>query len=572
MNSIRFAVATFVVSTAVQGLSTAVHAHFPWLSTDEQGHAIMWFGESTADRTYSMPAAVQAIELGCGSGTDKDSFNKCETIAVKSNDLVGIRSKAPVNENGEVAGTVTYGLYHGTKLTYHVEHLPNRDAKQWPAEPRADSPMQTIITAKDGGVSVLVLKEGKPLADTNVKLFCEKGHEEASRSTDAQGTVTFTSKEVEAGLNAVVVGSTDEDAKGEFNGEGYGSTTEYLTATFFSPSASETRRVEPKRKTSKPAPASFDKGVSVVPARLPALPEELTSFGAAIAGKTLYVYGGHTGNAHSYSTEEQSNRFWSLDLSGGQDVEWVSRPSGPRLQGLALVAYRDSLIRIGGFTAENAVGEEHDLHSKTLVAKFDPTAGKWTSLPPLPEARSSLDAAVLGSTVYVFGGWQLSGDQGDPLWHQTGWMLDLNGVKSGWKATANPPFQRRAISVAAHAGKIYVIGGMRPKQGPTTRVDVYDPTSDSWQQAPALPGSGMSGFGSSAFAVNGQLYVSTMDGLVHRLDQDSAGWTSVAKCDRERFFHRMLTMNDHELLMVGGANMEVGKFVDLDVIRIAEKD
>ena len=37
-------------------------------------------------------------------------------------------------------------------------------------------------------------------------------------------------------------------------------------------------------------------------------------------------------------------------------------------------------------------------------ARFDPESNSWEDLPPLPEGRSSLDAAVVGDTLYVVGG------------------------------------------------------------------------------------------------------------------------------------------------------------------------
>jgi N-acetylneuraminic acid mutarotase len=100
-----------------------------------------------------------------------------------------------------------------------------------------------------------------------------------------------------------------------------------------------------------------------------------------------------------------------LDLASGKDGQWQPLAGGPRLQGLALVAYGDRLIRIGGFTAANALGEDHDLRSQTDVASFDPATGQWTSMASLPESRSSLDAAVIGDTVYVVGGWPVASNR-----------------------------------------------------------------------------------------------------------------------------------------------------------------
>ena len=543
--------------------SHPAQAHFPWLATNNEGHAVMWFGESTDDRTYPMPESIQAIELR-GDATGKP----IATQPVDEDDLVGIQSVETIDDDSELAGTVTYGLYHGTKLTYHVEHLPQSNPAEWPQQARAECPLQTVIHADDkGGVKVTVLRDGKPLPDIDVKLYCEEGHEEADRKTDDKGIVHFTNKEVESGLNAVIVGYSNDQAKGSLNGESYTSTTDYLTATFRMPT-SDNDESEPKEE-SKPEPqVDPNSGASTGPANLPDLPEDLTSFGAAITGGRLYVYGGHTGGAHSYSKEEQSDRLWSVDLSQGKDGQWEKLPSGPTLQGLALVAHDGRLIRIGGFTAVNEEGEDHDLQSQSTVASFDPKSQTWTNLADLPEPRSSLDAAVLGDKVYVFGGWNLQGESDQSEWHDTAWSLDLSDASAKWQPLASPGFERRAISVAAHQGKLYVIGGMTSDNETTTEVAVYDPASDSWSKGPELPGTGMSGFGSSSFATGGHLYVTTMDGFVNQLSEDGKIWHTIAKTDRERFFHRMLPLSDHELLMIGGASMEVGKFSPIDLIEV----
>ncbi|MBB3210430.1 N-acetylneuraminic acid mutarotase [Rhodopirellula rubra] len=539
--------------------ANAAHAHFPWLSTDDEGKAVMWFGETPDDRTYPMPESIQAIQLA--SAGDSTAI---ATTPVNTDTLVGLQSDSPIDPEHEISGSVTYGLYHGTKLTYHVEHLSQSNPHDWPAKPREDAALQTVVRAEDdGGIEVTVLHSGKPLAETKVALYCEEGHEEASRETDGEGVVRFTSEEVEEGLNAIVVGVTDKDASGTLDGDVFRSTTDYLTATF---------RVAPQTEP-EVAPES---SASIEPAGLPDLPEELTSFGATIAGDKLYVYGGHTGSAHSYSIEEQSNRFWMLDLAAAKSgdettSEWKELASGPSLQGLALVPHGEDVIRIGGFTAMNAEGEDQDLRSQTSVSRFDAKTQQWTKLADLPEPRSSLDAAVLGDTAYVFGGWSLQGESDESKWHQTAWSLDLNDANATWQPLAKPPFRRRAISVAAHNNKLFVLGGMHAENGPTTRVDVYDPQTDTWTDAPSLPGKAMAGFGTASFATGGNLYVNTMDGFLHQLSEDGRQWQTIAQCDPARFFHRMLPRSETELLLIGGANMQIGKFTNIDAVKLTGK-
>lgn len=553
----------FFALLSLMMLGPIANAHMAWLGTDDTQHVEFWFGESPNDRTYHMPAKVAAIQLH----THQDD-QAIVTAAVEEDELVGLRGKTVLKSDAEVSGSVTYGLYHGMKLTYHVEHLPGHDASVWPTTARKNTTLQSVITpAPEGGVLVSVLKDGKPVKDIEVKLYCEEGHEEDSQTTDSAGMVTFGKDVVEGGLNAVMVGITNKDATGELDGEAYTSAADYLTATFYHGSSTEDdASTSLKKKTA--VQVDLNSGVSIQESGLPALPEELTSFGAAISVNKLYAYGGHTGEAHSYSTSEQSNRFWCLDLDAGEQGQWKELTGGPRLQGLALVAHGEDLVRIGGFTAKNETGDDHDLHSQPKVAKYSPSTGQWTNLPDLPESRSSLDAAVLNDRVYVFGGWQMQGESDDARWLDTAWSLDLSNSDAAWEALATPTFQRRATSVAAHDGKLYVVGGMQAVGGPTTRVDIYDPSADTWSQGPSLPGSGMSGFGSSAFDVNGVLYVSTMDGYVHALEGASDQWRTVAKSEPARFFHRMLPTKDSTLLMIGGANMKIGKFTQIDAISL----
>lgn len=546
-----FGYVTLLITTGV-ALAGSAAAHFPWLATDEEGHVILWFGEGLDDRTYHMPDAVARVEIR----RDGDE-SPLKMEAVDSETFVGLRSVEPVKGAEELLASVTYGLYHGTKLTYHVQHLPGHDGQAWPDQAR-EAEMQTLLARQaDGGLVVSLLRGGKPVSGATIKLFSGDGQERASHASDAVGRARFDASAVRPGLNAVMAGVTDKQAAGEHQGESYTSTSDYLTVTFVSASGVSSPASDPT-----PDPQSAT-GVVVAPAALPHLPEELTSFGAAVASDVLYVYGGHTGEAHSYSTAEQSGRLWGLNVAAGEEARWEPVAEGPRLQGLAMVAHGGRPIRLGGFTAMNEIGDEHDLRSQTAVAAFDRESGKWQDLAPLPEPRSSFDAAVLGDRVYVFGGWKLDGESEETSWHATAWSLDLSEPTAAWEPLADMPVHRRALAVAAHGGELYLIGGMNRIGGPTTEVLIYDPAADGYREGPALPGEGMAGFGAAAFAIDGSLYASVYDGHVYRLTADGKGWEAVGKLETGRFFHRMVPTGESQLVIVGGANMRAGKFTEL---------
>lgn len=301
------------------------------------------------------------------------------------------------------------------------------------------------------------------------------------------------------------------------------------------------------------------------PPELPPMPIEVTSFGACRHAETIYVYGGHMGSAHSYSKVGQNNKLLKLDLNH-PEKGWQEIASGQPLQGLGMVAYGGRIILVGGFTALNDEGEEQNLHSQSSVTAFDPETNQWSELPPLPEARSSHDAALVGDTLYVVGGWNMSGPK-QTTWHTTAWSMDLSAESPQWKALPQPPFIRRALATIAHDDKLFVIGGMNEKGGPTRDVVVYDPKQQTWTEVAEIKGeSGMAGFGASGWSLNGRLIVNTYEGSIQAWNPDTKDWVVLGESEDARFFHRILPLNQDSLISLGGASMEQGKFSDLELI------
>jgi N-acetylneuraminic acid mutarotase len=427
-------------------------------------------------------------------------------------------------------------------LQYYAKTGPALGQSQWDSIPTAKHlPLDVTPQQAADKVQLTVRWQGEPVAGAEVKV-AGGVLEDFTAETNKQGQVEFPASQ--AGLYSIRARHI-ENTSGELEGKKYQSIKHYSTLALQvgNPSSNKTGQQN----------------------AYPDIPELVTSFGAAIAGDSLYMYGGHTGGAHAYSDQTQADTLYRLPLT--HEAKWDAVVKGPRLQGLAMVADGEKLYRLGGFIAQNAEGEEHDLHSQAAAARFDSEAKSWQPLPNLPEPRSSFDAAVLDHKIYVIGGWALSGES-DSQWHETAYALDLSASQPQWQALAQPPFTRRALAVAAYGEKIYAIGGMQQEGGPTTKVDIYEPATDKWSEGPALPGEPMEGFGCSAFATGGRLYVSTIGGNLLRLAADGKSWEQVTKLERARFFHRMLPLDDSHLVLVGGASMSEGKFGQVDVIEV----
>lgn len=308
-------------------------------------------------------------------------------------------------------------------------------------------------------------------------------------------------------------------------------------------------------------------GATAVKPACPPLPQALASFGAAVTGGHLYLYGGHTGRAHVHAKNTQTGAFLRVSLS--EPTAWETLPAGPAAQGLGLVGHEGKVYRIGGMQARNEDPAKEDLHSLAEVACFDPAVGSWKALPPLPAGRSSHDAVVLGNKLCVVGGWNLKGDSDDAEWHSTALSLDLSKADAVWEQLPAPPFKRRALAVATVGpNKLIVLGGMTDDGEISRACDVLDLTTGRWSDGPALPGEGHEGFGVAAFEVDGRVYASAMSGKVQRLAADGSAWEEIAELSAHRFFHRILPWTKKELVFLGGAAPKKPHLVECEILSL----
>jgi hypothetical protein len=529
----RIALAALLIAVGVQ----ASFAHFPWLAVDDQGRALLFFGESPEERTYHTPEAIAEAMVFALGGDAKPA--QLDLAIVEEDDYIGRRSAKPIAKDAALEMTCEYGLYHGMLLTYYARHLPGADAAAWEKAGAAKDLKLSVAAkpSKEGdGVTLAVAWDGKPLKDAGVTLADASGESQEGK-TDDRGEVTF--KKVADGLVGVTANFVEE-VKGEVDGKEYHSAGHYATLTF----------QNGKQTTAKDAVA---KGAATD------LPEPVASFGGAVADGWLYLYSGHIGGEHEHSKENLSQSFRRKEIGG---KEWEELPMETPLQGLPLVAHGGKLYRVGGLSARNAEGEDEDIHSVAEFSCFDPATKKWTALAPLPEARSSHDAVVIGDTLYVIGGWKLAGSS-KGTWLDTAWSFDLTKPDGAWQALPSPNFHRRALAVAEWNSKAVALGGMNEDRKISRDVNALDLKTGEWSKLAELPGEGMDGFGVSAWNLDGKLYASGTQDSLFRLSDDGAKWEPIAELEQPRFFHRLLPGKPGMLLAVGGASEE-GHLADIE--------
>jgi N-acetylneuraminic acid mutarotase len=106
------------------------------------------------------------------------------------------------------------------------------------------------------------------------------------------------------------------------------------------------------------------------------------------------------------------------------------------------------------------------------------TEDSWTTLEPMPTARSGLGVAVVDGKIYAIGG--TNGTH----------RLDVNEMydpsTDTWTAKKSMPTARAGHATAVYQNKIYVIGGVIGESDPVTSGytgvnEVYDPLTDTWE-------------------------------------------------------------------------------------------
>jgi SSS family transporter len=217
------------------------------------------------------------------------------------------------------------------------------------------------------------------------------------------------------------------------------------------------------------------------PARLPALP--FTTNGG-IAGKindVIVVAGAPKDDAHKPLT------VWQL--SAPNPDKWTDTSiEVPRFAASAETG--DALICAGGLVGEKPV-------NRVLRIEIKNGSAGVSELPALPKPVYGASAAVVKTTLYVFGG--ISSAQPGKLENAL-WILDLTASDSGWKKGPAMPAGPRAFSaVTSQYDVLCVFGGIVPsKDKPdklvaTREAWIYRPvpleaTSESgWQRLPDMP-------------------------------------------------------------------------------------
>ncbi len=301
-----------------------------------------------------------------------------------------------------------------------------------------------------------------------------------------------------------------------------------------------------------------------------------SEFAAGTVNGKIYIFGGVSGAGYNLRSTEM------LDLAN--PIAWSN---------LADNDDNDANVGIEGITGAGLNGgfyvfggSDGDLTSG-FVEKYDPASDSWSSLAPMPTKRSSAVAVAYSSEIYVFGGdfindaknierhykvveaynsntdtWRkvttmpvlrllstvaVVGDKAyfigggsKSTMKASGGVYAFDFINRKWKSSGLTPMPTPRIFSYGHAapvlnGKVYLIGGATvikkpPFVNPSTKVEIYDPVSNTWQTGPELP---QPSFFGATVATDNAIYVisgktaSDDASLVNNVFKLTDAWKSV---------------------------------------------
>jgi hypothetical protein len=527
---------TVLARAAVIGLAAAAaHAHFVFVVPDDDGtHGRVILSEDLEADDDVDAALVDDVALVTRDGSGHEAAVALEIVDGRR------RVRLPAAD-GVVCGSLVHGVVRrGAAGAFLLVYLPKTVVGlPFGSAVRIGeaAPAELVPSGSPAALRLQLLARGRPVADAEVTMILPDGSRKVV-VTDADGRTPAFTTPGRYGAWARVAEATP----GEHDGEAYAEIRRYptLVVDLAGPDGQAVSPASSHRVMPRPLTATE---------KLPPLPEAASSLGAVACDGMLYAYGGHVAPVHTYSTAAVSGRFHRLRL-GDVARGWEALPGGPGMQGMNLATHGGRIYRVGGMVPQNAPGTPAVNHSTTAAACFDPATDAWHDLPPLPEPRSSHDLAVVGDTLYVVGGWNMLGADGED-WAETMLAVDLTAAEPVWRSLPQP-FERRALIAAVADGRLHVMGGFTPEEDASLRLDIYDPANGTWSRGPDVPGGAMNGFAPAACTVAGRIHLSVADGRVLRLAAGGATWEEVARV-APRIVHRAVPDGDDHLVLVGGA-------------------
>ncbi len=212
------------------------------------------------------------------------------------------------------------------------------------------------------------------------------------------------------------------------------------------------------------------------------MPKAVYDVRAAVINGLIYVPGGKL-------TPDDPKPTDILEIYDTISGQWHSGPPLPiPLSAYGLVAYEGELYVFGGWD-----GKEY----RNTVYSYNPSSDTWQARTPMPTARGFCGAVEAAGKIYVIGG--INKNQTVDANEIYSPALDNNSTNP-WQTGFPIPQSHSTVQAATIADTIYVFGSDAQKGNREGLI--YFPQTDSWQSIEASPKPLGEGFGLAAIGTN----------------------------------------------------------------------
>lgn len=283
----------------------------------------------------------------------------------------------------------------------------------------------------------------------------------------------------------------------------------------------------------------------------PALPFAVQEIYPTLHHGRIHLAGGFISDGDQISGV--TDRHISLDPASGDWSDAAALPI-PRHHP-NLISFQDRLLAIGGFQAES---EQAVWVMQSGIWAYD--GETWADAPALPQPNGESVTGVFNNHLHVCGGrkprananasWNDHTDIGD--------HFVLTGLTDTWNSAAPLPTARNSAAAAMIGANWHVVGGRTVSGGNTPAHEVYDTAEDRWRTAAPMPqGQG----GLAAASVAGKLYAfggeyfDNGGGVypeVWAYDPETDTWAAATDMPHPRHGLGAVSLED-EIYVIGGA-------------------
>lgn len=205
-------------------------------------------------------------------------------------------------------------------------------------------------------------------------------------------------------------------------------------------------------------------------------PTARAEMAAANKSGDIYVAGGRSrgGSIPPYSIKLLD----TFEVYHSNSDTWETLPPMPTPRaGLGLVVEGDNVYAIGGRVGGQGILKSGNVLN--VVEIYDIDAGTWSTGTPMPTPRSDFGIAVMGSSIYVMGGWDGTPNAGD-----LDTVEKMSTSSGNWSTIDSMPTARTALTVVVEGNDIYALGGHTGIVDPSNeldKADVLDTDDDEWE-------------------------------------------------------------------------------------------